>query len=838
MYKIILSSRVGLPFLVGLQTHLPIEILDYIQTHEPTEEVYGISQGELARALGYHPCSMSRPLGALVATGYLASRRGLVRDGVRRQITYHLTPEGKQRLREETGDVPLLSGELPPPPNPFLGRKEELEQLAGFASGGASVTLVEGPAGMGKTALLSRFLRRSSHGRVPFWYTVRPASSARQFVTALAHALSFLGRPQMAYYAALPKPPLPRECADLAARALEGRTLAAVVDDAHLSGADLREFLQEFVSALTSRGRHQFYLTGQGALEFELSGLQVHRLPVRGLDRAAAYELTTRLGGPAEKFESVYQATVGSPLLLKLALARPEAAEGVLDLPSVVVGQLKPVELRAILPAAIANEPLPLPYLLEDRALTETRARELATIGILQFGLHDSVELLQTIKNAVRGRVEPGDERQAHRRLAKFYARSHRPETLRERFLHLVAGEEWKPAADLLESHERELLRLGYSDVLRGAIRTLVTALPQGPAKVRVYLTEATMLRQHADYNEAVLSYRRAIMHAPKDDRLRREALLGIVDLDLKLGQTELAQQEYAQSQRISASSRHLEALDVLTESRLSESKGQMAKAAAGYQRAFEMARRASSQDIAFESLASWSKFAELTSGPKVALDVVRAALPGARQSGRLDLVFNLRLVRARAYSDLGRHVEAEAEVEATRSEAEALGYLTQLTYALSGLAAVATERGQWGASATYARQAADLAERLGNNLVLGHTLATLCTTEFRQVVFGGSQQLMREALDHGRRSIEVLERIPPTDSLALAHAYLAEAYLFIKKNSDAIRHYDEAIRLAHDLGLNAIGERIAQELQTKVDAIRPTLQRAGPSPPESTSAT
>ena len=117
---------------MGLQTHLPIEILDYIQTHEPAEEVYGISQRELARALGYHPCSMSRPLGTLVGSGLLTSQRGLVRDGRRRQLTYRLTPGGRTRLREETSDVPLLSGELPPPPNPFLGRREELEQLAAF----------------------------------------------------------------------------------------------------------------------------------------------------------------------------------------------------------------------------------------------------------------------------------------------------------------------------------------------------------------------------------------------------------------------------------------------------------------------------------------------------------------------------------------------------------------------------------------------------------------------------------------------------------------------------------------------------------------------------------
>ena len=139
----------------------------------------------------------------------------------------------------------------------------------------------------------------------------------------------------------------------------------------------------------------------------------------------------------------------------------------------------------------------------------------------------------------------------------------------------------------------------------------------------------------------------------------------------------------------------------------------------------------------------------------------------------------------------------------------------------MSGLAAVAVERGQWPASATYARQAADLAERLGNNLVLGHTLATLCTSELRQADQGGRPQLIYEALEHGRRSVEVLERIPPTDSLVFAHAYLTEVCLLMKRLPDAVTHYDQALNLAGVLGLHAIRDRVVEEMGSRVEAIR-----------------
>lgn len=809
---------------MGLQTHLPVEILDYIRTHEaPTEGGYGIGQGELAAALGYHPCSMSRPLEGLVRSGQLTVERAPVRDGVRKHLTYRLTQGGIGRLKRETSGLALVSGELPPPPHPFLGRRGELESLGARAGGPAAVTVVDGPPGMGKTSLVARFLRRSGQGRVAFWYTIRTASSARQFVTALAHALSALGRPQLAYYAQLPRNPLPRECADLAARALEEKALAAVVDDFHLAGPDLRAFIGEFVGALGSRGRHQFYLIGQSGIELAVGTLPVHRIAVGGLDRVAAHELTDRQGGLADRFEDVYRATLGSPLLLKLAVSRPDVATEALDLPAAAVARLRSDELRALTPAAVSNEPLPLDFLLEDHALTEERLRNLSREGILQPASHGRYEVLQAIRSALLARVDPGDERSAHRRLARFYSRSHRPEPLRERFLHLVHGEEWKEAADLLSARETEIFRLGYSEALRGAIRSLVTGLTAGPSKVRAYLSEATLLRQHSDYAEAVLSLRRAATLAPGDARLRKEAQLRVVDLDLKLGDVAAAETDFTVAQRSASTSRRLQAYVALTKARLAEGRSAWKLASQEYQRAFEAARTARASDLALESIVSWSKYAEGASGPDVALRLVSEALPPARKSGHMDIVFNLRLVRARAYSDLGQQDRAEAEVAGVKSEAEALGYLTQLTYALSGLASLAAERKQWPASSAYAKQASELAERLGNNLVLGHTLASLCASELRQADQGGNPWLVQEALEHGRRGVEVLEQIAPSDSLVLAHTYLVEVYLALGKTDEAGAHYDAALRIADSLSLKALTALTSQELGPKVAAARRT---------------
>jgi tetratricopeptide (TPR) repeat protein/DNA-binding MarR family transcriptional regulator len=813
---------------MGAQTYLPIEILDYVETHAPPEDAaFGVSQRELAKVLGYHPCSMSRPLHDLVTNGLLGARRAPVRDGVRKQLTYRITELGRSRLRRETKEVPLLSGEMPPPPHPFLGRKEELVQLWSFANEGGSVTFVDGAPGMGKTALVARHLRRIKRGRIPFWFTVRASTSPRQFVSALSHGFSFLGAQQLAYYSQLPRSPVARETADLIARAVGSRELALVVDDIHVAGPDMQRFFRELVAALVTKRDHQFIFVGQDPPFFESNEIPIHRLTIGGLDRAAAHDLTDRQGGLADRFESVYQSTLGSPLLLNLAVSNPEIEADAATLPTAVVRRLTPEEVRAILPIALANEPLPATFVTDDERLTATRLAELSRMGILHRTLQGRVEVLQVVRGAILARVNAADERAAHLELAKFYSRTRRPEAVRERFLHLVEGQSWRAAAQLLSQQERIVLRLGYSEILRGALRHLATVLPRGPSRVRVLEAEASLLRAHSDYSEAIVSLRRAVADSADDPRSECENLLAIVELQLRLRDLDQAKNDLASAQRIGPISRRLHAYFALTEGRLSEAQGDNRGAQEKYELAFESARRTRNTDLALESIAAWSRLEERQTGPEVALRLVSAALPEARRDNRLDVVFNLLLVRARAYVRMGKDDLAETDLKLIRSDAESLGYVNQLAHALSGLAAIAGTEQRWPEAINYAKQASALAERLGNDLVLGHSLGLLCGFESHQAINGGGPAVADDAIAHGNMSVEVLSRIAPTDSLALAHGYLAELFAFKKDRSKAVDHYQRALGVANKLDMTWLRDTLVSDVGEKIRALVETEDSA-----------
>ena len=804
---------------MGAQTYVPIEILDYVETHAaPEESPFGISQRELAKALGYHPCSMSRPLASLVGEGYLVKNRGLVREGVRKQLTYRITEPGRTRLRRETREVPLLAGEIPPPPHPFLGRRDELAELGSFARGGG-ITFIDGAPGMGKTALISRHLRTVKRGRIPFWFTVRPASSPRQFVGALTHALSNLGAQQLSYYAQLPRSPVAREVADLVARSLGDRSLAAVIDDVQMAGPDMKDFLASFTHYLASRGEHLFYLVSQAEPAFQVDGVATHRLSIGGLDRVAAHDLTDRRGGLADRFERVYQATLGSPLLLELAVSNPDVEADATTLPTAVVARLSSDDVRAVLPVALANEPIPLAFASDIEGTPVERLMELERMGVLHRTLQGRVEVLQVVKTALLARAVAPDVREAHSRLAQFYSRSHRPDAVRERFLHLVEGEFWKAAAQLLAQQETTLLRLGYSETLRNSLRHLSNVLPRGQVRVHVLQVEATLLRLHSDYSDAISTFRRAISESDREPRTTGECLLAIADLYIRLHQVEEARKEYESARQIGPVSRRMQAYLLLTEARLAQASGEDRVAQTLFEEAFDLCRKVRARDLALESVAGWSRLAEIHSGPEGAPRLIADALPEARQAGRMDIAFNLQIVRARAYVRLGQYQLAEVEMRTIRSEAEALGYMSKLTYALSGLASLASDAGRWAEAVDFAKQASVLAERLGNDFVLGHSLALLCATKNRQALADGdpTSTLVEDAIADGERSLEVLGKMPPSDSLALANSYLAEAYVGRHDGAKAAHYYNRAVELADELQLPWIKEKLLAEVKPKV---------------------
>lgn len=118
----------------------------------------------------------------------------------------------------------------------------------------------------------------------------------------------------------------------------------------------------------------------------------------------------------------------------------------------------------------------------------------------------------------------------------------------------------------------------------------------------------------------------------------------------------------------------------------------------------------------------------------------------------------------------------------------------------------MSAEAGKWPEALAYAKQASSLAERLGNDGILAHTLALMSWAERKQ-------GLLQEARQHGERSLAVHARLPPSDLAVIAHSYLALVYLDLQERDRAKAEYHEALRLAKTIGADWLHSIIEKEM-------------------------
>jgi hypothetical protein len=75
----------------------------------------------------------------------------------------------------------------------------------------------------------------------------------------------------------------------------------------------------------------------------------------------------------------------------------------------------------------------------------------------------------------------------------------------------------------------------------------------------------------------------------------------------------------------------------------------------------------------------------------------------------------------------------------------------------------------------------------------------------------------VKDAIVHGERSLEVLAKLPPSDSLVLAHTYLSEVYADQHDRERASQYYNKAMELVNQLQLPWLKEKILIELKPKI---------------------
>ena len=222
----------------------------------------------------------------------------------------------------------------------FSGRRHELDALDGVldqvTAEGARVVLVEGPAGIGKTAVLRRFVERHHDLRV-FWWSGEQARQNSSFamIGRLFRSVGVRGSAQQAHTALS----LPEErSAEVGRRLLQAltgldpaRPVALVIDDAHAADLDslrallfaLRRLSGQPVMTVLAR-RPEGVDLPEGLVRLAECVRTGFALPIGPMLPAEVQDLAAAVGVPDLPLRTAYRMcahTLGNPRHLVALLA-------------------------------------------------------------------------------------------------------------------------------------------------------------------------------------------------------------------------------------------------------------------------------------------------------------------------------------------------------------------------------------------------------------------------------------------------------------------------------------------------------------------------------------
>jgi eukaryotic-like serine/threonine-protein kinase len=370
---------------------------------------------------------------------------------------------------------------------PFLARSDELGVLSAAASGASgapSIVVVSGPSGIGKTALVGRFLERAGRGastacmrgrchpheQLPFKaFDTLVDELGRLLVRAPAlEAASLMPRdirilsrifPTLSRVPAVNMMPAGRDLEldqallrgrafaalkELLARIADRRPLVLAFDDLQWSDRDSAELLCEL---LREPGAPACLFVcvfreaqpGESPLAETLRALPgAIDLRLEPLDSRSSEDLARSLLGPAwpaAELELVVQESAGSPLLLKELSRHARGSGRVAELRETVAArilQLEPDARRLLELVCISGQPLELGVALRVAQVEPQALPSVLASGLLRTSVQHGRECLEShhdrIREAVVAGLTPLVRARLHGELAREFAQAPTPD--------------------------------------------------------------------------------------------------------------------------------------------------------------------------------------------------------------------------------------------------------------------------------------------------------------------------------------------------------------------------------------------------------------------------
>ncbi|MBI5000014.1 MAG: AAA family ATPase [Euryarchaeota archaeon] len=410
----------------------------------------------------------------------------------------------------------------------IYGRKAEIKSITSWlASPDDPALVITGPSGIGKTALAVAAVDALGKERDAVWVRCGECRSPQRLAQRLSAYLERLGCYRLSR--ALGESDLQPARLREAVRKDAGAVSALfVIDDAQLLEPGCAPLVLGIAHGAGPSGSKLLLLTR--GMQGWMGPLAGSAMPLKGLDFEAAWNMVRHTAVPEERFQDVYRATQGHPLLLSIAsMALPA---GRADAVSDIVQEDEMAVLRLM---AVARKPLPRRYLTArgqppDRALASLREK-----GMAIEGEGDLWEAHGVVRSMVLTAMKPAQVRAGHSALARLYMSSKLPLVGLEAVYHASFARRHGLALDMLEGLSARLVAEGahgpFSDAVDQA-RGFAGAA-RGGDRLRWLLLKARALMLSGDFPTSLRLCREAIGGLKGAAQSRARALAALLHVEM-----------------------------------------------------------------------------------------------------------------------------------------------------------------------------------------------------------------------------------------------------------------------------------------------------------------